>query len=252
MAEVISYCGGICKNCAIYQMSFSTTEEIIPMRRLPSCPRVGRAFTLIELLVVISIIGLLAGLLFPVLARARENARLTACSAKLRQLGLALTMYVDDADQRFPEADFSDNLRGMPPATHEHSLYQALSGYVAREGLFTCPTMRTLPEREIHYPTDYNYLCVHGWALLPFYESFDNDRSGVCGHHTGDIRRTSEKPMIICDGLGEHIGVPGEEVWNPEAGNLRGAQNTLYVDGHVALLRGTMQEIMAAYQLPNR
>jgi len=57
------------------------------MRRSACYPRVGRAFTLIELLVVISIIGLLTGLLFPLLARARESARLTACSSNLRQLG---------------------------------------------------------------------------------------------------------------------------------------------------------------------
>jgi prepilin-type N-terminal cleavage/methylation domain-containing protein len=222
------------------------------MRRLVGCPCVGRAFTLIELLVVISIIGLLTGLLLPVLARIRQNARLTVCSANLRQFGFALTMYVGDADQYFPRADFSDNLLGFPPATHEHSLYQALSRYAANEDLFTCPTMRRLPEREIHYPTDYNYLCVHGWAMLPFFEGFDNDRSGVCGHKVSAIRRTSEKPMTVCDGLGEHIGVPGDDVSNPELDGIRGAQNTLYIDGHVALLRGTMQEIMAAYQLPNR
>jgi len=222
------------------------------MKKLFCSARIERAFALIELLVVMSIIGLLTGLLFPVLARARENARLTACSANLRQLGFCMTMYVDDADQRFPQADFNENLLGMPPATHEHSLYQTLSRYVSKEDLFTCSTMRTLPNREIHSPTDYNYLCVHGWALLPFYEGFNNDRSGVCGHRAGDIHRTAEKPMIICDGLGEHVGVPGKEVSSPESEGVSGAQNTLYVDGHVALLRGTMQEIMDAYQMPNR
>jgi len=55
----------------------------------------------------------------------------------------------------------------------------------------------------------------------------------------------------VCDGLGEHVGVPGETVSNQEGAPVRGAQNTLYVDGHAALLRGTMQDIMAAHQMPN-
>jgi hypothetical protein len=58
--------------------------------------------------------------------------------------------------------------------------------------------------------------------------------------------------MVVCDGLGEHVGVPGDAVSNPSGAGVRGAQNTLYVDGHVDLLRGTMQDIMARYQLPNQ
>lgn len=57
--------------------------------------------------------------------------------------------------------------------------------------------------------------------------------------------------MVICDGLGEHIGLSGDVVVAPRS-NVRGAQNTMYVDGHVTLLRGTLQEIMAAYQIPNQ
>lgn len=63
----------------------------------PKAPR--RAFTLIELLVVIAIIALLSAILFPVFARARENARKTTCQSNLRQLGLALTAYSQDYDE---------------------------------------------------------------------------------------------------------------------------------------------------------
>jgi prepilin-type N-terminal cleavage/methylation domain-containing protein len=56
-------------------------------------------FTLIELLVVIAIIAILAAILFPVFARARENARKSNCASNLKQMGLAIMQYVQDYDE---------------------------------------------------------------------------------------------------------------------------------------------------------
>jgi prepilin-type N-terminal cleavage/methylation domain-containing protein/prepilin-type processing-associated H-X9-DG protein len=68
--------------------------------------RIQQGFTLIELLVVVAIISVLAGILFPVFARARENARRASCMSNLKQLGLGMMMYVQDNDETFPMATY--------------------------------------------------------------------------------------------------------------------------------------------------
>ena len=62
-----------------------------------------RGFTLIELLVVIAIIAILAAILFPVFARARENARRSSCQSNLKQIALGVIQYTQDYDERFPK-----------------------------------------------------------------------------------------------------------------------------------------------------
>src|ERR1041385_7532089 len=60
------------------------------------------AFTLIELLVVLAILSVLAGLIFPVFASARERGRMTQCASNMRQIGIALTAYLEDTDGLYP------------------------------------------------------------------------------------------------------------------------------------------------------
>lgn len=73
-----------------------------PTRKERCAPRFAQGFTLIELLVVIAIIAILAAILFPVFARARENARRASCQSNLKQLGLGMLQYSQDYDESYP------------------------------------------------------------------------------------------------------------------------------------------------------
>jgi prepilin-type N-terminal cleavage/methylation domain-containing protein/prepilin-type processing-associated H-X9-DG protein len=79
-------------------------------RRWPLRPSAGTAFTLVELLVVIAIIAILAALLFPALARGKAQAQAAVCRSRLRQLGLAMTMYLSDS-RRYPPLYDTDTLQ---------------------------------------------------------------------------------------------------------------------------------------------
>jgi prepilin-type N-terminal cleavage/methylation domain-containing protein/prepilin-type processing-associated H-X9-DG protein len=110
----------------------------------PPAVRRPRAFTLIELLVVIAIIAILAAILFPVFAQAREKARQSACLSNMKQMGLSLMQYKQDYDETFPTAYYH---RAFNPASggtaagyiHWSALVQP---YIKNWGVFVCPSDR--------------------------------------------------------------------------------------------------------------
>ena len=99
-----------------------------------SRPQVNRrrAFTLIELLVVIAIIAILAAILFPVFARARENARRSSCQSNLKQIGLGIMQYTQDYDEKYPLRGAS----GVPTLW----FWSAIQPYTKSTQLFKCPS----------------------------------------------------------------------------------------------------------------
>jgi prepilin-type N-terminal cleavage/methylation domain-containing protein/prepilin-type processing-associated H-X9-DG protein len=103
-----------------------------------------RGFTLIELLVVIAIIAILASILFPVFARARENARRTGCANNLKQIALGVMQYTQDYDEKFPiHATSTDPntgfvLNGM--TTSSTTWIKGIMPYVKSIQVFVCPS----------------------------------------------------------------------------------------------------------------
>jgi len=103
------------------------------MLRRPSSRCGERGFTLIELLVVIAIIALLAAILFPVFAKAREKARQTSCLSNEKQMGLGLTMYCQDYDETVV-------LNNDSPNNPFHTWIELLAPYTRSTGLWICPS----------------------------------------------------------------------------------------------------------------
>lgn len=107
-------------------------------------PTSRRAFTLIELLVVIAIIAILAAILFPVFAQARDKARSAACLSNTKQLGTAMIAYIQDYDEMIPRNAFADPGRVVEGAHFTDCStprwYDVIYPYIKNDQVYNCPS----------------------------------------------------------------------------------------------------------------
>jgi prepilin-type N-terminal cleavage/methylation domain-containing protein/prepilin-type processing-associated H-X9-DG protein len=172
-----------------------------------------KAFTLIELLVVIAIIAILAAILFPVFARARENARRASCMSNLKQISLGILQYTQDYDETLPQWQTATNLGWAT----------SVQPYVKSWQLFHCPSLSSsgAPSANV---TDYSYNRCMG-ATAP---ACDNPAAG--GRALSAVINDSLSVMIKDAGAEQYSNA------NDSGGTTAGLavfsfDNTLHLNG---------------------
>lgn len=199
-----------------------------------------KGFTLIELLVVIAIIAILAAILFPVFARAREKARQASCQSNLKQLAVALMMYAQDYDGMMP---FFDSVQKSCSGV---TWSVAVLPYVKNLQVYACPSTRqegvcakTAPWRGLVTRVNYGFneplskLCCPGVTLEQ-------------AEHISDVFLLGDSRMEMAgfEGNMDYIlwrvatpEKPTTDMWNnkPDVSQTRhnGGSNVAYADGHV-------------------
>jgi prepilin-type N-terminal cleavage/methylation domain-containing protein/prepilin-type processing-associated H-X9-DG protein len=182
-----------------------------------------KGFTLIELLVVIAIIAILAAILFPVFARAREKARQTSCLSNAKQIGLACSMYFQDYDEALL------HYRHEEPGNTSIYWWHIVDPYIKNSQIWVCPSHKSSAHG---YGWNYRYL---GWP-------------GRGGTHSnaaaflGEVTHPAETFMVGETRRSVVIYPPESQSWvdNYVDRNAHdrhnGGANYAYVDGHAKWL----------------
>jgi prepilin-type N-terminal cleavage/methylation domain-containing protein/prepilin-type processing-associated H-X9-DG protein len=208
-------------------------------------------FTLIELLVVIAIIAILAAILFPVFARARENARRASCQSNLKQIGLGLLQYVQDWDERYARPT-----TGAGGSVEAQTWANTTQPYIKSTQIFQCPSDSSteantwwMGSQVVQQPFHISYLYNTSVARASD-ASIQNPSGTLMVVDGGTNPSASNNPpdwlqspkgtaFLIRPFVGDDTTDTdgrGEDFAAPSARHLETA-NVLYVDGHVKSLR---------------
>ncbi len=197
-------------------------------------------FTLIELLVVIAIIAILAAILFPVFARARDQARRTTCLSNLKQIGLATLQYAQDYDETFPACSaFASGIWGPNSVKWPNSpdYKTVIMTYCKNSMLFACPMHYAAANQEWNDLGGNSYWFVAGdegyvvpnnsWSSMEWYRQRKLNAMSV-----GSVMYPSTAVMVSDASPGSHSGLPGSAWWqNTNKSDMR-HMNFTYCDGH--------------------
>jgi len=191
--------------------------------------QIRAAFTLIELLVVIAIIAILAAILFPVFARARENARRSSCQSNEKQMGIAVLQYLQDYDEHY----MWQHEDTVTP-TNSYYWFQPLQPYIKSTQVFICPSVTDSPTRTLT-PSDYvaNGFIAHGTAQA----SFQNVAEQIVAAERADGATDIDyHPWLISPAVPPALPDPTE--FNNHIAQMRhfDGSNYLFADGHVKWL----------------
>jgi len=203
-----------------------------------------RGFTLIELLVVIAIIAILAAILFPVFARAKAAAKQTVCISNLKQIGDAMTLYMADSDDLFPNAvDASDkydpDIWAAFPAfqaliPNMPLMQDALQPYIKSKEVFHCPSDTGTGILDNHFPD----LFVTSPSLYQIYGSSYLYRTEITFKHSSSTSIQYPSSInVLMDGAGSWHGstrtVRKGDDFDTYADLIKGYRyNCLYADMH--------------------